>query len=1762
MANEDRDTDSELAPTSPTSSTGGFGDLIAGVRSEGRAVGGSIRGAASAFRTGLGDLFGAGASNDPQAPGPSNNGADGRVILYGSQGNPTTAQRAAGYGFAPQDQQQDQQDRPRPRQQSPQGRPDQQDQQDQQPQQDQPQAPASTFDPVGFLKPKPTPDGGQASSTFTNSGKPVGEAKPDPAAGGYVPNRAVARLTREGFGPDQPLKAGGILGALGLSDVAVGLGNLTNPAAVRDAIDKRNAIYQNAVAADEAERRSFLQAIGTRVQAGDWSALADAARIDPQGYQQLMSAQPMQAGFAGHLPELKTAAEYMGAVVNGNLDPQRAASSAIAAHPELSAEDQQHIRSIFDMTRAQMASMYPVIKDAIIQGNAYTIAQNKAALQTGGNTWLPATPDLKASAPSTKVVTSTAAPGVAVNVAGPIMMRPDQQSASIDGRRYLDTSTPWVTKGDEHTGQKWEEMRQQSEGFVNSPEARQVVALDAALRQYPDAGSFNALGANARTAILGAFGAAGLKTESEVSAVSGIPTKIAAKLVGGVALSPEEFGTLQAMAENRLHQAASTADPARSALITNLARQGVSPADAASFIPDLGRGVYASDAEGKGADATAWDAGQQQRKKWSKDFAKQYPEGYVEIFNMKGDKPRAAPADPNDLDAFLSSRQQGAATAGGAPAGGAPTGGAPGPQNFAPAGGPGGSPGFAAIDRNMGPAGGVAPIGAASVAPVAALAQARMPYQQELQDPVVAARLLAITHAEVGGQGPDAQRAFMESVLNRAAARGQTLAKTLSGSYFPEVTYQRAAAISGNAKKLAAYEPALRDVMAGSNVSNFATGNASGSVGFAGGPRVSSYNGENFGIEGPDAKWSERMRAATPDTIAAGPSPTVDRKALPPLRSGLAPGEDQNEQQRQRNRQAWARQTAPAASPAPIGAGSTPWGNATADAFAAAGPANMPSSASSTPINPENREAADAFMRSGANAVTFGQADRLAGFLNRNLGTNSRGGDTVADQVRASDEAARTNPGATAAGGVAGTVAQNALLPGSAFATGARTIGASAALGALDVAGQKANRGADLTSREALKDIGLGAAIGAGSGALAPVIGRAVGSGVAGGMAAGAAVGGLADTASEVAHGQYPTLGGAAEHALLGAATGGVGGAAGRVGARANEARLGLAPNAERVAASTLRDADVPDFRTLERLAAAKDPGALAAIEKNGLSLAVVSQAAQAELAARGVASGTLPPEAQTLGAVQAATGREAPARIMSPGGETATTAASDALTGYGAGLKQRAAAAYAELEGRQGATFSTPASAIFQAPIAPELVGVGEPRLNNSLRSPAGPAFMSSTLADDVRRSLTLANYTEGRFPSVDHAVKAIDAQIGREGGATTYGQIEGLRSDLSEVLRDATGPEKRFLGKALDAFDARVEAGIRSQFPDPVPGPDGRQTTRGDAIVQQIRDARLSHKVAVTAFGDEKPSRDLVEAIGTPRGASTVADTVLETDPRAVPRFVAKLAASPDARMSAPEVVKAIHAKANAVFNDPTAPAELRQAARAVPDALRTAFVAEHFAPNGEALPPAELSKRMATLESREYAPIRKALGLDGKAMEELRTLHLLATSGARVADLPADTRARAQKVLDDFMPGTNIGQSSGAEVVAAVVGRLVSHTPVVHRLLATLAERNAAARAATIATPASVIADANRARNADAAGGFGEYAGRRVAPVLSHALVGAMVPQTSPDTSEPRAPYKPKRFVPAGGQAAPSGGAAPAPTYKPKRFVPGASPSTPTQ
>jgi hypothetical protein len=140
------------------------------------------------------------------------------------------------------------------------------------------------------------------------------------------------------------------------------------------------------------------------------------------------------------------------------------------------------------------------------------------------------------------------------------------------------------------------------------------------------------------------------------------------------------------------------------------------------------------------------------------------------------------------------------------------------------------------------------------------LAGARAGYAAELADPGVRARLIAITDAEVGSQGPQAKQAFMESVLNRAAAKGQTISQTLQGSYFPKSTYAKASRGLSDAAK-AGYEPMLKDVLAGSNISGYATGNASGTVGFGkGGYQSFTAGGEKFGVEAGTQEWVEKQK--------------------------------------------------------------------------------------------------------------------------------------------------------------------------------------------------------------------------------------------------------------------------------------------------------------------------------------------------------------------------------------------------------------------------------------------------------------------------------------------------------------------------------------------------------------------------------------------------------------------------------------------------------------------------------------------------------------------------------------------------------------------------------------------------------------------------------------------------------------------------------------------------------------------------------------
>jgi hypothetical protein len=134
---------------------------------------------------------------------------------------------------------------------------------------------------------------------------------------------------------------------------------------------------------------------------------------------------------------------------------------------------------------------------------------------------------------------------------------------------------------------------------------------------------------------------------------------------------------------------------------------------------------------------------------------------------------------------------------------------------------------------------------------------ARDKFARELKSPEIKERLFRLTKVEVYHQGRKAAQAFMESVMNRADARGQTLAEAINDRhYYPAVSLR--GWDPGDDRPM--FRAVLKKVLAGSNLAGFATGNASGHVGFNGGRQTYvPGTGERFGIEGTDFAWAFSM---------------------------------------------------------------------------------------------------------------------------------------------------------------------------------------------------------------------------------------------------------------------------------------------------------------------------------------------------------------------------------------------------------------------------------------------------------------------------------------------------------------------------------------------------------------------------------------------------------------------------------------------------------------------------------------------------------------------------------------------------------------------------------------------------------------------------------------------------------------------------------------------------------------------------------------
>ena len=143
------------------------------------------------------------------------------------------------------------------------------------------------------------------------------------------------------------------------------------------------------------------------------------------------------------------------------------------------------------------------------------------------------------------------------------------------------------------------------------------------------------------------------------------------------------------------------------------------------------------------------------------------------------------------------------------------------------------------------------------------LAQARQSqFGAELQDPNVRRLLAASTQAEVGGQGPQAEQAYIESVMNRALSQRYTLSRAIQDpAYYPATTMRQLGHGYGPDTQ-GRINGMITNALQGSNISNFATGNESGRVRSGGAPiAFNPGTGERFVHELADRKWVASMGA-------------------------------------------------------------------------------------------------------------------------------------------------------------------------------------------------------------------------------------------------------------------------------------------------------------------------------------------------------------------------------------------------------------------------------------------------------------------------------------------------------------------------------------------------------------------------------------------------------------------------------------------------------------------------------------------------------------------------------------------------------------------------------------------------------------------------------------------------------------------------------------------------------------------------------------
>jgi hypothetical protein len=168
----------------------------------------------------------------------------------------------------------------------------------------------------------------------------------------------------------------------------------------------------------------------------------------------------------------------------------------------------------------------------------------------------------------------------------------------------------------------------------------------------------------------------------------------------------------------------------------------------------------------------------------------------------------------------------------------------------------------------------------------------RASFAQELQDPAVQERFYTLMKAEVGGQGPDAQLAFTETVFNRALAQGTSVTNIISNQKYYEPyqngAFQRAASNLTSTDRQN-FANLISKAQNGSNITNGATHNASGSV--AASVRQGGYDAVTGSIRtiGGETYYSKTFEQKKLSKIFQPGSMSLNDPTMYPDRSSLPP---------------------------------------------------------------------------------------------------------------------------------------------------------------------------------------------------------------------------------------------------------------------------------------------------------------------------------------------------------------------------------------------------------------------------------------------------------------------------------------------------------------------------------------------------------------------------------------------------------------------------------------------------------------------------------------------------------------------------------------------------------------------------------------------------------------------------------------------------------------------------------------------------------